>query len=43
MIMSTPPRITSAAEALAYVREKDLPYVRVGLFDIDGVFRLGFE
>ena len=39
MIMSTPPRITSAAEALAYVREKDLPYVRVGLFDIDGVFR----
>ena len=37
--MSTPPRITSAAEALAYVREKDIPYVRVGLFEIDGVFR----
>ena len=37
--MSHSPKITTTAEALAYVRERDLPYVRVGLFDIDGVFR----
>jgi glutamine synthetase len=31
--------ITSPADAIAYVRERDLPFVRVGVFDIDGVFR----
>ena len=33
------PKITNAREAISYVRERDLPYVRVGLFDIDGIFR----
>lgn len=33
------PTIKSAQEAIDYVRQRDLPYVRVGLFDIDGVFR----
>ena len=37
--MASSPAITSAAEAIAYVRERDLPYVRVGVFDIDGIFR----
>ena len=31
--------ITSPADAIAYVRERDLPFVRVGVFDIDGVLR----
>jgi glutamine synthetase len=31
--------VTSAADAIAYVRERDLPFVRVGVFDIDGIFR----
>ena len=37
--MSHSPKITTTAEALAYVRSRDLPYVRLGVFDIDGVFR----
>ena len=37
--MSLPIKINSAQEALEFIRERDLPYVRVGLFDIDGVFR----
>lgn len=37
--MRTTPVISSAREALDYVRQRDLPYVRVGLFDIDGIFR----
>lgn len=31
--------IRTAADAIAYVREHHLPYVRVGVFDVDGVFR----
>jgi len=37
--MNIPIKINSAQEALEFIRERDLPYVRVGLFDIDGVFR----
>lgn len=37
--MHTHPKISNAAEAVAYVRERNLPYVRVGLFDVDGIFR----
>ena len=37
--MNLPIKINSAQEALEFIRERDLPYVRVGLFDIDGVFR----
>lgn len=37
--MHTHPKISNAAEAVAYVRESNLPYVRVGLFDVDGIFR----
>ncbi len=37
--MEQRPAITSPAEAIAYVRERGLPYVRVGVFDIDGIFR----
>ena len=33
------PAISSAREAVDYVRQRDLPYVRVGLFDVDGIFR----
>jgi glutamine synthetase len=31
--------VADAREAIAYVRERDLPFVRVGVFDIDGIFR----
>ena len=37
--MPLPQPITSAADAIAYVRDRDVPFVRVGLFDIDGIFR----
>jgi glutamine synthetase len=37
--MPSPKPVTSAREAIAYVRERDLPFVRVGVFDVDGVFR----
>ena len=33
------PVISSAEEALNYVRQRDLPYVRVGVFDVDGILR----
>lgn len=31
--------VANAREAIAYVRERDLPFVRVGVFDIDGILR----
>ena len=37
--MTDLPIIRTAQEALAYVQSRDLPYVRVGLFDVDGIFR----
>ena len=37
--MPVAPQITTEADAIAYVRQRDLPYVRLGVFDIDGVFR----
>ena len=37
--MHSPMPLTSAADAIAYVRERDLPFVRVGVFDVDGIFR----
>jgi glutamine synthetase len=33
------PTIKSAADAAAYVRERNLPFVKVGLFDVDGIMR----
>ena len=33
------PAIKTAADALAYVRERKLDYVKVGMFDLDGVMR----
>jgi len=39
LLMTAPSSIRSAADAIAYVRERDLPYIRLGVFDIDGVFR----
>ena len=37
--MSSSPVLKNAADALAYIRKRDVPYVRLGVFDIDGVFR----
>jgi glutamine synthetase len=37
--MANSPKPKNAAEAIAYVREHDFPDVKVGLFDIDGIFR----
>jgi len=37
--MTSVPAKFSAADALEYVRSRDLPYVRLGVFDIDGIFR----
>lgn len=37
--MSTSPVLKNAADALAYIRKRDVPYVRLGVFDIDGIFR----
>lgn len=37
--MANPARPTNAAEAIAYVREHGFSDVKVGVFDIDGVFR----
>lgn len=37
--MVNPARPKNAAEAIAYVREKGFADVKVGLFDVDGVFR----
>ncbi|MBM3635828.1 MAG: glutamine synthetase [Alphaproteobacteria bacterium] len=37
--MSSSPVLKNAADALAYVRKRDVPYVRLGVFDMDGVFR----
>jgi glutamine synthetase len=33
------PTIVSAADAVAYVRGRNLPFVKVGLFDVDGIMR----
>jgi glutamine synthetase len=33
------PTIESAADAVAYLRERNLPFVKVGLFDVDGIMR----
>ncbi|HEX2555696.1 MAG TPA: glutamine synthetase [Microvirga sp.] len=33
------PTIKNAADAAAYVRERNLPFVKVGLFDVDGIMR----
>jgi glutamine synthetase len=33
------PTIKNAADAAAYVRSRDLPFVKVGLFDVDGIMR----
>ena len=37
--MATPAKPKTAAEAIAYVRERGLNEVKVGVFDIDGIFR----
>ncbi len=37
--MSSSPVLKNAADALAYIRKRDVPYVRLGVFDIDGIFR----
>ena len=37
--MTSSPVLKNAADALAYVRKRDVPYVRLGVFDMDGVFR----
>lgn len=37
--MTSSPVLKNAADALAYIRKRDVPYVRLGVFDIDGVFR----
>src|SRR6476661_4750422 len=37
--MTKPTQPVSAAEAVRYVRERGVPEVKVGVFDIDGVFR----
>eukprot|EP01036_Dinobryon_divergens_P004809 gene4809-6378_t len=37
--MTVVPRIKNAAEAVAYVRERNLPEIKVGVFDVDGIFR----
>ena len=37
--MATPAKPKNAAEAMAYVRERGLSEVKVGIFDVDGVFR----
>ncbi|MET0547361.1 MAG: hypothetical protein ABWZ40_13750 [Caulobacterales bacterium] len=33
------PAIKTSEDAIAYVRERDLKYVRVGVFDVDGIMR----
>jgi glutamine synthetase len=33
------PKIKTAAEAAAYVRSRDVPFVKVGIVDVDGVMR----
>jgi glutamine synthetase len=37
--MSKPARPMSAADAIRYVRERNLAEVKVGVFDVDGIFR----
>lgn len=39
--MPTPemPKIRDAADAVAYVRERNLDFVKVGVFDVDGIMR----
>jgi len=37
--MTSSPVLKNAADALAYIRKRDVPYVRLGVFDIYGVFR----
>ena len=37
--MTSSPILKNAADALAYIRKRDVPYVRLGVFDMDGVFR----
>ena len=37
--MTSSPVLKNAADALAYIRKRDVPYVRLGVFDMDGVFR----
>ena len=37
--MTFSPVLKNAADALAYIRKRDVPYVRLGVFDMDGVFR----
>ena len=34
-----PAKPSSVAEAIDYVRERDVPEVKVGVFDVDGIFR----
>src|SRR5919107_3396869 len=34
-----PVKPSSVAEAIDYVRERDVPQVKVGAFDVDGIFR----
>src|ERR687898_161183 len=33
------PKIKNAADAAEYVRSRDLPYVKIGLVDVDGIMR----
>ncbi|MFN8831136.1 MAG: glutamine synthetase family protein [Labrys sp. (in: a-proteobacteria)] len=37
--MTAAPKIKTAADAVAYVRERNLPEIKVGVFDVDGIFR----
>jgi glutamine synthetase len=37
--MTKPTQPVSAAEAVRYVRERGVPEVKVGVFDVDGIFR----
>jgi glutamine synthetase len=37
--VSSAPLVRDAAEAIAYVRARDLPFVKVGIVDVDGVMR----
>ncbi|MDF2687559.1 MAG: glutamine synthetase, partial [Microvirga sp.] len=33
------PKIKNATDALEYVRGRDLPFVKIGLTDVDGIMR----
>ena len=33
------PKIKNAADAMEYVRSRDLPFVKVGIVDVDGIMR----